>query len=463
MAAQWAQFLSTIDPTAGEFRRQQAFVEDQKTRKLNRIIAEMEMEEAQKQIERREKFRTTLKEIGDKYASQSKTVTNNIPEGYYSRIAQIESGGDPTAVSPTGATGLYQFTRGTGEQYGLVGEGFDRRTDPKASQAAVEAFTADNAAALQRAGIQPTEAMLYLAHQQGVGGARAIISAAANGTDVPPNIRRNMDLNGGAGLSPAEFLAKWENKYNATTSPEEAQAKQMLVEEKGYPAELVDGVQQVINDPNPTAPETARRNIQMLAFEFPEFIQEQGNAVAAIEDMDNAKYRKVAKQLKDDVVKAVQSGDMFSDEIEQKIIGLSVMSGDVSPLMDYFKSKREGKDSLAKYDKPSDVFTDQRVQSLAKSIDADPAAFGFDPDEWESRDVDERLAEAQDIAAQTQEDYVGGQWANQGWKRGVAELNAFRETALRRNAERTLGGEAQEPQTLQEDIQPGQVINWSDM
>jgi hypothetical protein len=131
--------------------------------------------------------------------------------------------------------------------------------------------------------------------------------------------------------------------------------------------------------------------------------------------------------------------------------------------MDYFKSKREGKDSLAKYDKPSDVFTDQRVMSLAKSIDADPAAFGFDPDEWKSRDVDKRLAEAQDIAAQTQEDYVGGEWANQGWMRGVSELNAFRETALRRNAERTLGGEAVEPQTLQEPIQSGQVINWSDM
>ena len=43
-------------------------------------------------------------------------------------IAQLESNFDPTAKSPTGATGLFQFTRGTARDYGLV----DRK-DPVAN------------------------------------------------------------------------------------------------------------------------------------------------------------------------------------------------------------------------------------------------------------------------------------------------------------------------------------------
>src|SRR4051812_47980528 len=65
---------------------------------------------------------------------------------YYTQLASRE---DPTGgqrVSPTGAAGPFQFTRGTGRQYGLYGEdGSDNRTDVEASVKAVQQLTRDNA------------------------------------------------------------------------------------------------------------------------------------------------------------------------------------------------------------------------------------------------------------------------------------------------------------------------------
>lgn len=136
-----------------------------------------------------------------------------IPLNFLQTMARIESRGNPNAVSPTGATGIFQFTRGTGTQYGLVGPGFDNRKNQRANVMAGAKLAQDNASALKRAGLPSTPAYLYLAHQQGVGGAKAITRAAMAGTDVSSSIRRNMDVNGGKGLTPAQFLEKWEKKW----------------------------------------------------------------------------------------------------------------------------------------------------------------------------------------------------------------------------------------------------------
>ena len=136
-----------------------------------------------------------------------------IPLSFLQTMARIESRGNPNAVSPTGATGIFQFTRGTGTQYGLVGPGFDNRKNQRANVMAGAQLAQDNAKALKRAGLPATPAYLYLAHQQGVGGAKAITRAAMAGTEVSANIRKNMNHNGGKGLTPAQFLEKWDKKW----------------------------------------------------------------------------------------------------------------------------------------------------------------------------------------------------------------------------------------------------------
>lgn len=87
--------------------------------------------------------------------------------------AKIESNLNPNAeAKSSSAAGLFQFTAGTAKQYGLK--------DPKDPQAASEAFaklTKDNMKVLTRKlGRKPTEPELYLAHQQGAGGASKLLS-----------------------------------------------------------------------------------------------------------------------------------------------------------------------------------------------------------------------------------------------------------------------------------------------
>jgi membrane-bound lytic murein transglycosylase D len=59
-------------------------------------------------------------------------------------VAMVESGFDPTARSPAGAVGLWQFVRGTGAQYGLeVTHWTDQRMDPVASTEAAGRYLRD--------------------------------------------------------------------------------------------------------------------------------------------------------------------------------------------------------------------------------------------------------------------------------------------------------------------------------
>lgn len=109
-------------------------------------------------------------------------------------------------TSPTGAKGLYQFTKGTGATYGLVGKGYDRRGDPEANFIGAQRLAADNARALAKAGIPVTPTTLYLAHQQGAGGAVAIWNAAKSGKEVPADVRSNMNHNNGRGKTAAQFI-----------------------------------------------------------------------------------------------------------------------------------------------------------------------------------------------------------------------------------------------------------------
>ena len=138
----------------------------------------------------------------------------NIPSGYLSDLSTLESNNDATARSPTGATGLFQFTGSTAKQYGLTD-----RTDPVASTEAAAKLTSDNMKYLESAGIDPNPFHLRMAHMLGAGGFRDLVSAIKEGRDVSPKTRRNMDIQGEnfRGLPPSEYYKAFWNRFSKKT------------------------------------------------------------------------------------------------------------------------------------------------------------------------------------------------------------------------------------------------------
>lgn len=124
-------------------------------------------------------------------------------------VAQIESGGNPRAKNPnSSAGGLFQFIDSTAKGYGLAD-----RYDPAQAADAAARLTRDNSAHLSRVlGREPTAAELYLAHQQGAGGAASILAnpsapaASVVGADA-------VRLNGGTdGMTAGDFAGIWGRK-----------------------------------------------------------------------------------------------------------------------------------------------------------------------------------------------------------------------------------------------------------
>ncbi len=135
-----------------------------------------------------------------------------LPEGTLMHIAGIEStyGSDLVNDNST-ARGPFQFINSTRDQYGLDAKSV---MDPLASGDAAARLARDNAAALkQKLGRDPTIGELYLAHQQGSGGAAKLL---ANPTALASNLvgRKAVALNGGnPDTTTAEQFARlWLNK-----------------------------------------------------------------------------------------------------------------------------------------------------------------------------------------------------------------------------------------------------------
>lgn len=145
------------------------------------------------------------------------------------RVAEIESGLDPNARNPnSSAGGLFQFIDSTAGQYGLA-----NKFDAYESADAGARLMRDNAAGLRSAlGRDPSGAELYLAHQQGLGGARKILGnpdAPLAGL-VGDSAAR---LNAGAGMTAGQFAQKWLSKFmggpsGATGGQVQTQAPQQV-------------------------------------------------------------------------------------------------------------------------------------------------------------------------------------------------------------------------------------------
>ena len=119
---------------------------------------------------------------------------------YMLRTARIESLMNPRARNPvSNARGLFQFIPSTARSYRLSGETI---YDPVANSMAAARLTRANALYLARQGIPTDHTWLYIAHQQGAGGARELWRGyKANGAidQLPKTIRRNVLANIPAG------------------------------------------------------------------------------------------------------------------------------------------------------------------------------------------------------------------------------------------------------------------------
>ena len=153
-------------------------------------------------------------------------------DDYYSKLAQVESGGNPKAVNPkSGASGLYQFTPGTAKQYGVSDP-----TDPQAARAGVERLRADNKDVLTVAlGREPTQGEEYLAHQQGASGAAALLKNPDKpAIEVLSGVYKNrataaraiIDNGGSPEMTAGEFSAKQQARFSTARPQKEFQVAQ---------------------------------------------------------------------------------------------------------------------------------------------------------------------------------------------------------------------------------------------
>lgn len=131
-------------------------------------------------------------------------------------IAWIESKGDPQANNPgSSAGGLFQIIDSTAKQYGLK-----NKYDAAENADAGARITRDNIDGLTKAfGRAPSVGEIYLAHQQGLGGAVSLLSNPnSRATDIVGTDA--VRLNGGApGMSALEFANLWMHKAE-TANPQ---------------------------------------------------------------------------------------------------------------------------------------------------------------------------------------------------------------------------------------------------
>jgi len=148
-----------------------------------------------------------LREVEQKYG---------LPQGYLSRVRQIESrNGQDTYNPKSGAAGDFQFIPSTAKAYNL--------TDPYDFQQSADAagrFARDNASVLRsKIGRDPSAGELYLAHQQGAGGATKLLT----NPDAPAGQllgTKAVAWNGGDPNAPAsQFASKWLAKFSDGSTP----------------------------------------------------------------------------------------------------------------------------------------------------------------------------------------------------------------------------------------------------
>lgn len=137
-----------------------------------------------------------------------------LPPGYLYRTAMVESHLDPSATHGS-MRGAFQFSPDTAKSVGL-----QNPMDLQASAAAAAKLAAQNAQAIHwNPQTDPTGAQLYLAHQQGAGGAGALLSSPNTpaGQLTKPSF---IAANGGDPTLPASaFVNHWAQNFGQVQVP----------------------------------------------------------------------------------------------------------------------------------------------------------------------------------------------------------------------------------------------------
>lgn len=144
----------------------------------------------------------TIDTAAAKYGQDSNTLRG---------IGWLESKGDPNAAnSKSRARGLFQFMPETADQYGL-----ENRFDPVQSADAAARLLRDNRNYLIRElGREPTPGELYLAHQQGAGGATKLL-ANPGALAVAVVGQKEVLLNGGSvNMTAGQFAQMWTSRLD---------------------------------------------------------------------------------------------------------------------------------------------------------------------------------------------------------------------------------------------------------
>lgn len=155
-----------------------------------------------------------IREATQKYGIDEKTLRGFI---------KME-GGWTGAMSPTGALGPGQFIKGSwddlartsgGKAIGMrpIGDCFRRDCDPRRDRRINTLATAllmvNNTKYLQSKGIPATPENLYMAHNMGAGFVAAIYGKAS----FTSGTRRNIDVNGGRGMTPQQFIEYQKGRF----------------------------------------------------------------------------------------------------------------------------------------------------------------------------------------------------------------------------------------------------------
>lgn len=139
-------------------------------------------------------------------------------------IANLENPwGDPSRKNPkSSARGFFQFTDGTWEAMG--GTKADRADPGRQVELGIKLQKQNRAALKAKLGRDPTGGELYLAHQQGLGGAQALLNAGPGMTAIDaltPVYGNRKDAtdavlnNGGsATTTAAAFVGQWQRKFD---------------------------------------------------------------------------------------------------------------------------------------------------------------------------------------------------------------------------------------------------------
>lgn len=142
-------------------------------------------------------------------------VANDIDPVDFATVAKIESNLRASARNPNStAKGVFQFLASTAKAYKL-GEPYDARKNAVAAASLWQ----DNAAFLTKhLGRKPLGHEIYLAHQQGAGGAMKLLTSLSKATDVVG--RAAIELNtlsgqtkSGGNISSQAFVDMWEEKF----------------------------------------------------------------------------------------------------------------------------------------------------------------------------------------------------------------------------------------------------------